>query len=152
MIKLIAIVDGCFGLSRRGEIPWSFREDMAFFRRQTEFSTVVMGRKTFDSISRNPLKNRVNCILSRSLKSVGDVEVFSSPSRLMDKYKCFWVMGGAEIFSYFLRNNLVNYALITKVHQSHDADRFMDESALSTFNCGTMKQNSWYTIYEYTKI
>ncbi|MDR2268304.1 MAG: dihydrofolate reductase [Holosporaceae bacterium] len=152
MIKLIAIVDKNFGISKNEKIPWSFKEDRIFFCRNTKFSTVVMGRRTFDSIDRNPLKNRLNCVLSRSVEHFGNsVEAFSLPEKLMDVHKDFWVIGGAEIFDYFLRNNLIDYALITKVHMDYCADKFINVSLLKQLEANVQQQTDSYTIYQYIK-
>jgi dihydrofolate reductase len=152
VIKLIALVDENFGISKNEEIPWSFREDRIFFYQKTNFSTVVMGRKTFDSIGGKPLKNRINCVLSRNVEHLGNsVEVFSSPAKLVGVHKDFWVIGGAEIFNYFLRNKLVDYALITKIHRDCCADKFVDASLLEQMEVSTLKRADLYTIYQYTQ-
>jgi dihydrofolate reductase len=152
VIKLIAIVDENFGISKNGEIPWSFKEDRIFFRQKTEFSTVAMGRRTFESIGENPLKNKVNCVLSRSINRFGNsVEVFSSPEKLMGAHKDFWLIGGAEIFNYFLWNNLVDYALITKVQKDCGADKFIDALSLEQLDETVLKYADSYTIRQYAK-
>ena len=64
------------GLGKNGELPWKIPEDMAHFKHITtskeanQFSIVVMGRKTWESIpnSYRPLENRFNIILSNDEK------------------------------------------------------------------------------------
>ena len=48
--KLIALVDADFGISKYENIPWTFDEDMHFFRKVTQNFAVIMGRNTFFSI------------------------------------------------------------------------------------------------------
>lgn len=64
-IAAIAAVttDGIIG--NQGEIPWDIPEDRAFFRRTTLGKTVIMGRKTFDSIG-GPLQDRRNIVVTRN--------------------------------------------------------------------------------------
>ncbi|GHU16018.1 hypothetical protein FACS189472_00150 [Alphaproteobacteria bacterium] len=149
MIKLIALVDQQFGISKNSEIPWSFSDDLKFFRKNTENCVVVMGRKTFFSIPNAPLINRTNCVLSvvalpastggKGINAhAADIEVYSSVEDLMRKHTDFWVIGGAEIYNYFLTNHLVNYALITQVHRNYNADKFIDESLLIEFQKKTL--------------
>lgn len=67
------------GIGIKGRLPWTLRNEMAFFTRVTSTVTtdekknaVIMGRKTWDSIPLKfkPLPNRVNVVLSESLKEV----------------------------------------------------------------------------------
>ncbi|MDR0631674.1 MAG: dihydrofolate reductase [Holosporaceae bacterium] len=125
MIKLIAIVDSHWGISKNGEIPWSFREDMEFFRKKTTNSVVVMGKNTFLSLPDRPLKNRINCVISRDA-AIHGVENFKSLEDVTVEYDDFWIIGGAKLYNYALENNLVDYALITMANQNHNADKFLD--------------------------
>lgn len=64
MIALVAMnAAGCIG--RGGTLPWHHPEDLAFFKRTTLDGTVVMGRKTWDSLPRRPLPRRHNVVISR---------------------------------------------------------------------------------------
>src|SRR5690606_22181193 len=64
MIAVVAMNDaGCIG--RGGSLPWHRPEDLAFFKRTTRGGTVVMGRRTWDSLPRKPLPERDNVVLTR---------------------------------------------------------------------------------------
>ena len=149
MIRLIAIVDEKFGVSKNGKIPWSFKEDLESFKDHTENCVVVMGRKTFFSIPNAPLKNRINCVVSRTLKTLEDAEVFSSLEDVIEKYKNVWIIGGAEIYNYSLKKKLIEYALITQVHKDFAADNFINESLLFYLEKKTLFDTNEYSIYEY---
>ena len=56
-IVLIAAVDINLAIGKEGKIPWDIKEDLKFFRQNTENTAIVMGRATYDSIGR-PLPNR----------------------------------------------------------------------------------------------
>ena len=62
-ISIIAAVsnDGIIGVN--GKIPWDIPEDMKHFKNITSQNTVIMGRKTFESIG-YPLPNRINIVVS----------------------------------------------------------------------------------------
>lgn len=64
MLALIVAKDeqGVIGIN--GHLPWHLPDDLAYFKAQTLNKTVVMGRKTFESIGR-PLPKRNNIILTR---------------------------------------------------------------------------------------
>ncbi|MEC9326749.1 MAG: dihydrofolate reductase, partial [Verrucomicrobiota bacterium] len=50
----------------KGSLPWHLPEDLKFFKNLTSGHTIVMGRKTYESIGR-PLPNRQNIILSKTM-------------------------------------------------------------------------------------
>lgn len=63
MISIIAAAakNGVIGLN--GSIPWNIPEDLAYFKKLTMGKTVIMGRKTYESIG-HPLPGRFNIIIS----------------------------------------------------------------------------------------
>lgn len=66
VFAIIAAMDRHRLIGDHGRIPWNLPEDLQLFRRLTEGNSVIMGRKTFESIG-HPLKNRHNFVLSRTL-------------------------------------------------------------------------------------
>lgn len=94
-------------IGNKGKLPWKWiPADMHRFRELTVDKPVVMGRKTFESLGRNPLKGRLNVVLSHDraykpsncllLHSVEDVlSVLAGFDEVM-------VIGGAEIYRAFL--------------------------------------------------
>ena len=52
-------------IGRGGALPWRLKSDMALFRSLTLGKPVIMGRKTWDSLPRRPLPQRINIVLSR---------------------------------------------------------------------------------------
>ena len=57
-------------------LPWNLKSDLAHFKEYTLHKSIIMGRKTYDSIGR-PLPNRTNIIISRTLKDIPGAYVFS---------------------------------------------------------------------------
>ena len=53
-------------IGKDGKLPWHFSEDLKRFKRLTMGSTIIMGRKTFESIGSKPLPGRENFVVSRS--------------------------------------------------------------------------------------
>ena len=55
-------------IGKNGDIPWDIPEDMKHFREKTTGHSVIMGRKTYESLPENyrPLPNRRNIVLTRS--------------------------------------------------------------------------------------
>lgn len=84
-----------------GKIPWKKPADMKRFKSTTMNSTLIMGRKTWDSMGRRKLPGREIIVLSRTLQS--DVATVSSieeaivyPTVISSGQ--YWVVGGAEIY------------------------------------------------------
>jgi len=57
-----------------GTLPWDLPEDRQLFKRLTTGQTVIMGRRTYESLG-EPLPDRHNIVLSRSLKAIPGAEV-----------------------------------------------------------------------------
>jgi dihydrofolate reductase len=52
-------------IGRAGALPWRLKSDLAMFRALTLGKPVIMGRKTWESLPRRPLPQRINIVLSR---------------------------------------------------------------------------------------
>jgi dihydrofolate reductase len=53
------------GISKNDSIPWNIPEDMKFFKNTTLKNVVIMGKNTFASLNYNPLKDRLNVVITR---------------------------------------------------------------------------------------
>jgi dihydrofolate reductase len=88
-------------IGRNGDIPWHVPEDLARFKQVTVGHTVIMGRRTWDSLPAKvrPLPRRRNVVLSRrsDFTAAGAEVVGSLDEALTDPEA--WVIGGAEIYA-----------------------------------------------------
>ena len=114
----------------RHRLPWSIPEEMRMFRDVTLGSCVIMGRRTFQSISQ-PLDKRFNIVISRSLekeslKHFADTRVARSLREAFDlapvRYKKLFIIGGFEVYQQALP--LANELWISKVEYEGEADTF----------------------------
>ena len=82
-MRLIAIVAMSANrvIGREGKLPWHYPEDLKFFKRTTLGHPILMGRATFDSISK-PLPGRQNIVLSRTMQPSEGVTVIRDISEL----------------------------------------------------------------------
>ena len=125
-IVLIAAVDINLAIGKEGKIPWDIKEDLKFFRQNTENTAIVMGRATYDSIGR-PLPNRKNIVMTRSIQGRdGVVEVSSSQEAIIEARSYSEkvnIIGGEYIYKEFLP--LATKLLITEIELEVDsADAF----------------------------
>jgi dihydrofolate reductase len=104
-VNLIAAVSLNNLIGNAGKIPWRLPSDLREFRRRTMGSTVIMGRKTFESLGQKPLPGRKNIVVSSSPPPSPLLCAWaSSPQDAVDMVETSecWVIGGSEIYKAFL--------------------------------------------------
>jgi dihydrofolate reductase len=97
-IILIAAVgaNGVIGVDN--DLPWRIREDLQHFKQLTLGHTLVMGRKTYDSIGR-PLPGRRTVVVTRRPDwSADGVEVVHTVEEALKQDGDIYVAGGGEIY------------------------------------------------------
>ena len=75
-VHLIWAQDKNGGIGKNGKLPWHISEDLKNFKKITLNSTIIMGRKTWESLPIKPLPNRENIVLSTTLDD--DILIFKS--------------------------------------------------------------------------
>ena len=95
-------------IGREGDLPWRLKDDMAFFKKMTTGSPIVMGRRTWESLPVRPLKNRENIVLTRDWTYAADgARVYSSFPAAINTARAIarrqgahevYVIGGAMIY------------------------------------------------------
>ena len=143
-IILIAAVDKNLAIGKDGKIPWEIKEDLKFFRENTEDTVIIMGRATYDSIGR-PLPRRKNIVMTRTLKDrEGVIEVNSSKDALnmaksfSDKIN---IIGGEYIYKEFLP--LATKLLLTEIDiEVTSPDAFFPEWDINQWKEISRKQSS----------
>ena len=126
MINIIVAMthDGVIG--HNNKLLWNISSEIKHFKETTSGCTVVMGRKTWDSIPSKfrPLPGRKNIVISKSVSSLEGAEVFSSVEEALDKAKSYgnevFVIGGAQIYALALPFVEVMYISYVKKFYSGD--------------------------------
>lgn len=119
-------------IGKDGKIPWHQPEDMACFKELTEGSTVIMGRKTWESLP-GKLKNRVNVVVSsnHTIVMLGSKQpdfLFSSLESALERFKFnknVFIIGGARLYAEALP--LADYMYMTIVKDMVEGDTFFPE-------------------------
>ena len=104
------------------DLPWNLKDDLAHFKKYTLNKIIIMGRKTFESIGR-PLPNRINYVISRTVKEIDGAHVFDNLEDAMlaaEKHNDemgiineIVIIGGGYLFKETLP--VMNKLVITKV-------------------------------------
>jgi dihydrofolate reductase len=88
-------------IGQGGTLPWDLPQDRQLFRELTTGNTVIMGRKTYESIKR-PLPKRCNIVLSRTLTNLRGVTLCHSFPAALENARRFgqpvFVIGGAGLY------------------------------------------------------
>lgn len=101
MLSMIFACDEEGAIGKDGDLPWRQSSDLQFFKRTTLNKTVVMGRKTWDSLGR-PLPKRRNIVMTRSdLRDDVETMSFEEVMALAENEEVV-VIGGGEIYALFL--------------------------------------------------
>ena len=95
--------NGVIGVN--GELPWHIPEDLINFKKLTLNQTIVMGRKTWNSLKFKPLPKRRNIVLTTQ-KNIELVDTFDNLVTLLNDLvdtdtKKIFVIGGAQIYKVF---------------------------------------------------
>lgn len=141
-ISLILSVGKNNEIGRGNDLIWHFHADMKFFRETTTGNTVVMGRKTFESLPK-VLPNRKNIVITsdKNLKIDGAVVVHSIDEALKEaENDNIFVIGGGNIYAQFLP--LANKIYLTEIDaQCPDADTFFPEFDKSLYTRTVLGEN-----------
>ncbi|KMZ39691.1 MULTISPECIES: dihydrofolate reductase [Bacillales] len=121
MISLIVAYARNQVIGKDGDMPWHLPADLKNVKELTTGKTIVMGRKTFESIGK-PLPNRRNVVLTRSQDFHPEgVDVVHTKEEVLAMGDVI-IFGGAEIYRQFL--DVVDRLYITEIDLETEGDTF----------------------------
>lgn len=155
MIKLMVAYANGRVIGKDGEMPWHLPNDLKYVKNTTTGHTVVMGRKTFESIGR-PLPNRRNVVLTRNEHfDAPGVEVVHSKSDVLALGDVF-ILGGANVYAQFLDE--ADRLYITEIDLDVEGDTFFPDWNREAFTLvskeeGTLDEKNTipHTFYVYER-
>jgi dihydrofolate reductase len=162
MIYCIVAIDQNQGIGFNNSMPWpKLKEDLQWFKDQTQNNIVIMGSKTWESIGK-PLPNRINVVVSSTLKPAANFTFYDPKEAIKDlserfKDKDIFVIGGESIYNCL--KDTVEVFYVTEIDQKYQCDRFFDfqfvknnfknESVIKEVDA--TETTPRYTIKKYTK-
>lgn len=140
-VGAIVAMDQARGIGIKNGLPWDLPEDRKHFAAITKGHTVLMGRKTYESLPAQfrPLKNRLNVVITRDPQSLAGEQgiwVRSDPQKFIrdcisgiEKLPSeeLWIIGGEQI--YRATAELWNRLELTLVSGVHPSDAFFPDYA-----------------------
>ena len=140
-------------IGHNNTLPWHLPEDLKRFRALTMGHSIIMGRKTYESLGRL-LPGRITIIVTRNkdFKVEGALIAHSLQAALLlasgDSEP--FVIGGAELYKDGLK--LANKLYITEVHAEFSGDAFLPEIDLSHWNLSEKKDHLAASGLEYSDL
>lgn len=129
MISIIVAVSEDWGIGKNNELLWRISEDLKRFKRLTMGNTVIMGKRTWESLPNKPLPGRKNIVMTdvRTEKIENAVTAYSLEDSLSkcSKDEEVFIIGGGSIYHQFMP--LADRLYITHVHLKAPADIFFPE-------------------------
>lgn len=127
-ITLIVAAAENNAIGKGNQMLWHLPNDFKYFKQHTLKHSVVMGRKTYESIGK-PLPERRNIVITRNQEWMAEeVDVANSLDEVLtycrDEREIF-IIGGAEIYKQALP--LASKVLLTRVHKSMNADAYFPD-------------------------
>ncbi len=112
-------------IGRNGQLPWHLSEDLKRFKKLTMGHTILMGRRTYESIGK-PLPGRRNVVVTS--QPIPDVECYTSLDDALDALngqQTVFVIGGARMFAAVLP--LASHLYLTLLDDNYEGDTFFPD-------------------------
>jgi len=143
-MDMILACDTNGGIGNKGKLPWDIPEDTMYFKTRTMGNTIVMGRKTYDSIGKK-LFGRNNIVITSRPWTDYNITFWDSP-RLFNGF----IIGGSEIYNSYWKDykNNIRYVYLTLVNGEFECDtkiNFLDE--LLKYDKDIISSSEKYTIF-----
>jgi dihydrofolate reductase len=137
-------------IGKGSEIPWHLPEDFKWFKKTTNGNTLVMGRKTFDSIGK-PLPNRKTVVLSRQKTPIQGATLIHDLDELnqIERIGKIFIGGGSEIYKLALP--FCSELYLTRVKGNFEGDILFPEFEHYFSSSEKIQENEKFSIYHYTK-
>ena len=126
MISAIVAVDNNWGIGYNGQLLEKIPEDMKWFHLLTHERTILMGRKTWDSLPKKPLPDRLNLVITRGECKFDDMTVFidmeeakiRAREAAKDSNDEWFVIGGGQIYKELLP--FYDRVYVTKIYKEYN--------------------------------
>ena len=143
-------------IGKNEEIPWHISEDLRRFKKLTLNHSVIMGRKTYESIIRRlnyPLKDRKNIVLTRDTSLNGQgIHIAHSIDEAVELAgsDLTYVIGGESIYRSF--STIANFMEITRVHKTVQGDAYFPNVNWNEWNEMNREIRDGYSFHSYERI
>lgn len=124
-------------IGNHGQMPWSIPADLAYFKKTTMGSPIIMGRVTWESLGR-PLPGRLNIVISRNsdyalegAELVSDLKSAINLAKEKAPDQDIFIIGGGQIYAEALDSGLADKVYATEIHHNIEGDTAFPELDMS---------------------
>jgi len=152
-VSIIVALDSQNGIAKNGQIPWHISEDLKFFKATTMGHPIIMGRITYQTISKS-LPGRTNIIITKNQNlQAKDCQVTHSLDEALKlAFKInsqeVFIIGGGQIYKQALEKDLVDQLYITRIKADFNCNIFFPD--YSHFNKTISEKESHDSNYHFT--
>jgi len=154
-INCILCVDKHNGISLKNNIPWSILDEQSYFNKITTYvspmkfgykNAILMGRNTYESLHKKYLTGRINYVITSNSDFISKINSHNSHNNSHNDSPLFafdsienamrdmsnknidklFIIGGSYLYNYFIKEKLVKYIYLTKLHDSFSCDNHVD--------------------------
>lgn len=137
MLSIIVATSENNAIGKDNDLIWYISDDLKRFKKLTTGHTILMGRKTYESLPNGALPNRENVVITKDKRlHLYNCTMMNTIDEAIEKYAKsedeIFVIGGGSVYE-----KLLPYAqkiYLTKVHASFDADVFFPEMDSKNWN------------------
>lgn len=151
-------------IGKNNQLPWHIPEDLKFFKEKTKGKTLIMGRKTFESLP-GALPNRFHIVISTqkdyqcpehlkisdemwAMASSLEEAISKAKSRVSDDEEVF-VCGGGETYKQSFP--FLDRLYLSVIDQSYEGDAFFPEFDPTQFSSVSQDPRPGFTIFTYSR-
>jgi len=127
IVSIVVAISQNHAIGKDNKLLWYLPKDLKHFKEITTGHTVIMGRKTYESVGK-PLPNRRNIIITRQQVTIEGCEVVNSVEAALALCKGeaeVFIVGGAEIYRQAL--HLTDCIYLTVIHENFEGDTYFPE-------------------------
>ena len=127
IVSIVVAIAKNNAIGKNNQLLWHLPKDLKHFKDITSGHTIIMGRKTYESVGK-PLPNRRNIIITRQNISIDGCEVVNSIDQALKSSAGedeIFIVGGAEIYNQAL--SLTDRIYLTIVHHNFDGDTYFPD-------------------------
>lgn len=142
IVSVVVAIAENNAIGKDNQLLWHLPADLKHFKQITTGHTIIMGRKTYDSIGK-PLPNRRNIVITRAADlQIPGAEVVNDVDQALELCAGedeVFIIGGAELYKSTLSR--IHRIYLTRVHQSYEADAFFPEIDFDTWEETNIEQH-----------
>lgn len=151
MLKAIFACDDKWGIGKNGELPWPHNsEDLKWFKRMTDGHTVIMGRKTWESLPKRPLPNRQNIVVgSQFVEGARTLSHKDFLNYVQDnEEEVLWLIGGAQLLDSCV--HLLDELWLSRIQGDFECDTILPRTKIvGLMNLESVYEQDGLTIHKW---